>query len=500
MLQSHRGSRVHPFAIALFTVLGAAYLLLVGLAIAILPPAFALIFGVLPLPFLLTNRIFDFPAPERLLRSSFALSIVLFLLWPRYLSFNFGGPDLVPARLLYGLLLVTWFGALASPSFRKATLKTFSDRRGWLALLAAYFLIRLASVVGSEAFGLSAYQVANELLTAGLIVPIFYSVFNTNANIQKLLWSIVLAGAIIGVLTVVERALGRTLFANVRLPGMTVDSEWLYAAIMEKSRGGSYRAQGTFSHPLLLAEFSAFALPICLYFCAVAKGVRRILSALAVLLVIIAGALSGSRAAFAALPIGLVMCATILMCRQWLVNRQLGVASVILSLSFVVGIFGIALLWLTGTIDSSLVSGRTYAEASSTNTRLDMLARGIPKILEHPFLGYGPGLSAYIAGVKNSIALTIDSYYLSLAIDSGLLGLGVFALLFIGALLFGLKRAISSSDDFDLMRGMVAVSLLGMLLVKAILSTPHNAPLMLLGLALITAVPKNSVPVRGDNQ
>ncbi len=461
------------------------YVLIVGAAVAVLHPVLAIFLGILPLSALLFNRAFVFQAPLRLLHFLFVAAMVLFILWPRYLAFNFGGPDLTPARLVYATLLGIWAGALVSPAFRRDLWSAIRESKFWIWLAVAYFVLRLFSSFFSDAPGLSLYQIANELFTAVLILPIVLSIYRHPPQIESMAFWIFLASVVVAGLAIVEWTLSRTLFSNVSIPGMRVDSEWLQNAVMDKVRAGKYRAQSTFSHPLLLAEFMMFALPLSLYVAA-GKGFWMRSLGVAGLFLCLAGAVvTGSRSTLIALPPMMLLAVVVLATRQRLADGRTSALGIFILFCTLVGLFGFAVLFTFDFVSPELVTGRSALEVSSTTTRLQMLQQGVPLILERPLLGYGPGLSAYLAGVKSSLGLTIDSYYLSLALDSGLVCLIIFVLLTAGVAIKGFVSATRDSSSLGLLKGMMGVSLIGMLIIKSILSTPHNAPLIFLCIALI---------------
>jgi hypothetical protein len=461
------------------------YVCLVGAAVAVLPLYIAALLGILPLSALLFNQSLTFKAPLRLLHWSFVAAMVLFILWPRYLAFNFGGPDLTPARLAYVVLLGIWAGALISPEFRRSLWGTFHLERRWILLIGAYIILRLVSCFFSDGVGLSFYQTANELFTALLLVPIILSIYRDRSRLESLIFWIFSAALLVACLAIIERIVSHTLFAGVTIPGMNIDSVWLQQAITDKVREGRYRAQSTFSHPLLLAEFMVFAIPLSFYFIS-RKGFWTTFVGVVGLLLFVAGAvLSGSRSSLVAIPPMVVM-AIVLFSFRSQGSGRLSVSAIIMLLTLaMLGLCAFTLL-ASGEIDLRVITGRSTLEIASTNTRLQMISRGIPLIAERPLVGYGPGLAGYILGIANAAGtITIDNYYLSLALESGVPTLLIFLILFFGVSGKGYLCAMSLRTDSGLLKGLLSISLVGMLIVKSILSIPHNLPLLVLCVAII---------------
>src|SRR3546814_17828866 len=77
---------------------------------------------------------------------------------------------------------------------------------------------------------------------------------------------------------------------------------------------------------------------------------------------------------------------------------------------------------------------------------MEQVNMAIPKIFSHP-LGHGIGTSAEVLGFTNPAGtLTIDSYYLVIALDYGIIGFLMFYGLFILAIFYSIKHAVKEPD------------------------------------------------------
>jgi O-antigen ligase len=107
----------------------------------------------------------------------------------------------------------------------------------------------------------------------------------------------------------------------------------------------------------------------------------------------------------------------------------------ILATVVVTGIVAISAVMLPGFIDH-LVD----MDKGSSSARVEMLTRGMSAIIDKPLLGYGHGMSVYLAGMVGSDGhLTIDNYFLSMALDEGMPSLIIYFSIFVTALLFAFK-------------------------------------------------------------
>ena len=484
---SARGKINIPISIGIaFAVL--LYIFIVSAAIVMMSPGVAIILGVLPFVFLFSNQSWDFDPSIRVLHWLFVSSIVLFVIWPRYLAFNFGGPDITPARIAYGLLLVFWAISLLSPSYRKDLVGLLRAGGGWVLVIALYVLLRVISCMFSIAPFQSIYLLLNELLAVVLVFPIALSIYHRLDNVSSLVAWLFFAGIVVASLAIIEVIVGHTLFANISLPGMKVDSEWLEQAVMDKVRAGRYRAQSTFSHPLLLAEFMIFEIPLAMYFMAHRRLMVRLIGVFAFALFVGGAVATGSRSSLVAIPIMILLAMALFSMRQrnGFAGGILWIMSVI---AMVLGSVVLLVLLYAGVLDIGYFTGKSALEMSSTNARVLMLTRGFPLIADHPLFGYGIGMGGYILGINKAFgAITIDNYYLSLALDSGVPSMIVFIVAFCGFSVKGYLASFNNTSPHMLLAGMLAVSVIGVLIVKTILSIPHNGPLLYLSIAIIALI------------
>lgn len=465
------------------------YALFVSAALLFLPPLISVIFCVLPFGLLFFNQNWDFSPPFRLLHILFTSSIVLFILWPRYIAFNFGGPDITPSRIAYLLLLLVWIISLFSPSYRKNFIGQFKYVRAWLAIVGIYVILRILSCFFSLSPLTSFYLIAKELFTFILILPIVISIYQSRKRYNSLVLWIFLAGLFVAVLAILESTVRHNLFANISLPGMHIDPEFHQQAIMDKLRGGKYRAQSTFEHPLLLAEFMIFELPLAMFYMAHNKLIWRIIGSIAFVAFIYGAISSGSRSALVAIPIVILLAISVLSTRKKNTFEG-GVLWILTLLSIGLGSIAGIILLATGVADLSIITGKGTEQAASSTIRVLMLERGLPIVANHFFVGQGPGLAGYILGFgKANGSVTIDNYYLSIALESGIPALMSFIVLTFGFAIKGYFYSFRCLSREGLLAGMLGISVAGMLIVKSILSIPHNGPLLYLAIALIAVIP-----------
>jgi O-antigen ligase len=123
-----------------------------------------------------------------------------------------------------------------------------------------------------------------------------------------------------------------------------------------------------------------------------------------------------------------------------------------------------------------------------------MLETALPKIMAKPLLGYGVDQAAYVLDfVTGSNFLSIDSYYLSITLDSGLPALILLAFLLGYFFWLGAGLWLRYRSEESLIAGMLALSIVGFAVVKAILSVPYNFSLVFMVFAMLLVLREHCV-------
>ncbi|AOF82169.1 O-Antigen ligase family protein [Methyloversatilis sp. RAC08] len=467
----------------LFAVFFGAFLALALVLTGPIPP-FILLLPVLAL------SVFAIPRQEGVnYNRLFLLTIgwlVFTLLWPRYVSFRLPGvPDILPGRVLFGLLLVMWIFLLVNSKTLWADFAAVVRRHRFVfGIFFAYVALRLLSAVFSRYFVNSAYVLLNELLTYFPLIAIGAIVFSTAERLRYLMMAFAGTAIALGALGVMEAALGKNIFAAY-LPGFfSLSSEYLEQIVQEKIRGGSYRVQGTFGHPLLYAQFLLFATPFVALFLNPERKFRSFLILLALAVIGVAVVRSGSRSAV----IGAVIVGML-----WLALALFGqiIAKTTSRMSWL-ALFAVPLVLTSAVLialqSTDYVIGRDRAEYNSSNARVEMYLKGFEVTSESPAVGHGPGLAIELMGfVGTGGVRTLDSYYVSVMVESGFLAISAFLLFGISGALVAAKVGLTSRSAFNRAVGRsIACAIVGVMLMCSILSTPHNLPFyfLLIGVSL----------------
>jgi O-antigen ligase len=120
------------------------------------------------------------------------------------------------------------------------------------------------------------------------------------------------------------------------------------------------------------------------------------------------------------------------------------------------------------------------AQASSTNSRYIQWAAGTPYIKSNPITGHGFGLGGLIIGLGQ-----IDSYVLSLVVETGVLGLVFFLGLLVLPVWYGLQNYLSDMSEAGALAGALACSFIGFIMNRLVLSQKENHMLVFSLLAVV---------------
>jgi len=238
----------------------------------------------------------------------------------------------------------------------------------------------------------------------------------------------------------------------------------------------------TFLNPLSLAEYLVFFLPIALYVYFHDRSViMKLMSGLTIIMSFLNIWLTQSRGALVVLlAMGIAYVPMYYMRRM---NRQpkrtwLFIASVVLPVVLILVLVSIFMV-------NEFIAGRSAKETLSSAYRFKQMQIGVPLVLERPILGYGIGEAASVLGF---ISKTVDNYYLTVSLESGLPSL--FLLLYI--LSWFIKQGYSTYrtqfDDMGTLAGALSIALIGFMIFLTVLSLKQVFPVVFLVFSMLLAL------------
>jgi O-antigen ligase len=397
---------------------------------------------------------------------------------PSYLPFKFSElPGLNPIRITYFVLIFNLLHAiLSSKAIRLNIYKVVKQNKLIFLLTMLYVFWGFASALASETKIQSVSYFIRSLNWIPIAITATVCIKNYS-DVKKVFLFLSLGCITSSVIAVLERLYGSNLFINI-FPLDKEQVESLSWIAEDKSRGGKYRVAGIFSHPLALGEYLSMCLPVVgsMAF-ATNKKIFRVALFSSIPLVFFAIYLTQTRSSIISAAISLLF--YLLLIAAKLAKNKTSFSTAIAgwfgisAVSFlIIGSIGVAI---------SIAQGNSTEEVGSSAARLIMVERTIESINKSPYFGYGPGNAAitigYIGLARN---LTIDSYYLSILLESGIPALIFFILLFIFISVKTLYAGLNSPHPKSLTIFAIFIAILSSLTIKSILSLTNNFELLFL--------------------
>lgn len=473
--------------------------LLLGGALAMLPAGAAvrLAAGIFAILFVLIALLWPDAAQTRYrwLLGGVGVSIGLLFLWPKYAYIPLDAlPTKNPQRMFFLAFLAYFLFALStSRSLRDQFVARVRGAPVLMSLIALFFAWRLLSSLASSSPLDSLYAGLIEMfefLTPFLLVV---TILRDRRDLDYLLLVLLVTATLVCLLAIAESMLKRNLFE----PLIVVDTsrpEFFREALVAKLRDQQYRVKASFHHPLLLAEFLVCMLPLIFY--RIGKSAIAERTLLLVLLAMILWSIYAavSRSAIVAGLVAAIAYSGVFFVRTF-ARRRLD-ARTVFSVLAVPVFFLLAAGAYSYVLE--LAIGRSTAEQASSLARLVMLKYGIPQVLDSPILGHGVGFGPLILGyIGETGQVTLDNYYLSLALDSGLPALLLLSAIVGWAALRGARALGAADSDEAYLYAALSIAAIAFAMIKSILATEHNFPLffILIGALVVLRCP---VPREGS--
>lgn len=401
---------------------------------------------------------------------------------PTYISFKISYlPDISPYRLAEWLIVATVFYRWASSRhFRILFYQRVIDVSPMLGLLLAMLGWSLICSVSGESPLFSIVYVSKTWIFSTLFFVLFLVAVRTKEDIERIIFVALLAALFATAIGMAEWFYKDNLFRSLfpSDPDRMADLEWI---VSERFRDGVYRVSSLFKHPLVYGEYLAMTLPFCLYFLTNAKqSIVRYCAILGLIFIPIGIYVSHTRSSIIASVAGVIV---------YMIALAIGrskVKSGRILVVMVAAIAACALMIMMLFLTKDMLQGRTQGERGSSNARVIMFDRGITLIKEAPVFGYGPGTGASKIGKLSSTSgITIDNYFLSVALETGVPGLILYICILIVP--FGKLFQVTTRDRAGLIAAILG-SIAVYAIIRSVLSLTYNQNywLLLMSLLLLT--------------
>ena len=484
-------SKASRFFAPLLLLLLCVFAAFVGLVLPVLPPRFSLTSVGFIIIIISASAILLLPdrklVPYQLIFLIFSAAIVSRFLWPNYAYLPIPIlPTKNPQRIIWLLAIAYWMYSLATNPELRSRLARRCSTSPIVNLVGLFFIWRIASMFFSEypAAGFSKTSLELfEYLMAMLFVLTWVRGPEDAMRIGR--WLLLATGVIV-LIAIGEIISQRNIFATL-VPIDSTNEEFIQAALESKLRGGSYRVQASFKHPLLLAQFICAMLPILWLTLRSDRsiGVRGATLCILVSLPLVLWA-TKTRTAIGVSALILII-GLLLLSFNAIRNRSRAGAKPLIA--------GIVLLVATAlgaavlAFAAQLAEGRTSEESRSSEGRVQMFERAIVSTGDAPMLGLGPSVGGFqAANVTSRGQVSLDSWWLVVLLESGIPAL----LLLLTMLAWGSWQALrllsSAGDTRSRVQGAWGLCVLAFAITSSVLGTPHNLPLLFVALGVLVAM------------
>ena len=469
---------------------------LVGAAIALVYSGPSALMGLAaPLALLLVLIIWTFPdsnnPPLKWIGRLLFGFVIALVFWPDYLALDLPGlPWLTALRLLAAPLALVFLVSLSvSAKFRAA----LAERLTVAPIAHAALLVFLAIAALSILFSSDVTGSVNKLFVALLYWFLtFYAavwVFSQDGAAKKLailIWVFAVFTALIGLY---EWRLQAVPWAGSIPSFLSIDDPAVQNILSAKSRAttGIYRVQSKFTTPLGFAEYLAFATPFVLYFLVFRKNWAVRAAALGTLpLIWLSIMRTDSRLGFVGFFMTFLLFLIVWALRRWRQGKEsifgpaITLAFPVIATTFLLATFFVGRL-------RALVWG-TKAQSFSSMAREEQVDMGMPMIWSQPW-GHGIGRGAAELGYRNLAGgLTIDTYYLAIGLEFGVLGFVAYFGMFLAALAYAMRYVFQTKGPTELLLVPIMIALSIFVVVKSVFAQQENHPLIFILLGALFAI------------
>jgi hypothetical protein len=430
-------------------------------------------------------------APVQSLSWLLFVFIACLVLWPNYIALSLPGLPWITMVRLTGvpLAFVLLVCVSSSSQFRTALAECLKSTPYIWKLLVAFVVIQTASIAFSDNIpqSLDKFAIAQMSWTSIFFASAY--VFLQPGRVERMARLLWVMAIIVGLIAVVEFQAERVLWAG-HIPSFLQITDVNVAHILAGTeRFGRYRAVSTFGTPLGLGEYMALTMPFLVHYTIKPYPwpTRSAAFASAIFAMVVA-ILSGARVGTIGCLVSIMLSVAAWSLSKWRRDRESLLApATSLSLPFlVVGVA--ATVTFVGRIHQLLWG--TGSEKFSDESRIEQLHIGLPKILSHPW-GYGISMGAETLNFRPfGGRLTIDNYYLDIALEYGVLGFIVYYSMFLISIYYGLRTLLRFRrlDREVEMLTPITIALTTFFIIKSSFSEQDNHPLVFMMLGMVAAL------------
>jgi O-Antigen ligase len=461
--------------------------MLIGLAAVVLPPLAAPgIVAAVAVVLLWALPDVRIIAP-RILRTAFIIMLITVLCVPVYYTVQLSGLPWISLRRATIFPFVVLFGLSlgSSAGLRDSITERLRSSRLLLLCALGYLAMAILSITTSAGPTLSTSALFDAILT--WYVPFFATIALINKredaiSLLKIICYCQILDTMAGIVEfILKHRVYITIFPSDMLNKLIADNPALIELVSSPFRNGLYRAVSIFIAPLSYGELEILVIPIGLFFTLFrSKLWERALGSVVVLFGIAGIFTSGSRGAYLGFIVSIAVFVTLFAIRKGIMSR----GSIAPALVGVLGAeaFGALtmLILVSGKVHNFVLGGGETAASNAGRTFQWIV--GMPLIESNPITGHGFAMGGAL------IEQSIDSYALSLLIETGVPGLVFFAGLLFTSMWYGVRNYLSDFSEAGTLSGALVCSVAAFTFYRLVLSQRENHTLLFILLGVLVTL------------
>ncbi len=494
LVQYRRNGPTGRLKIALYATLAIGAIFW-GLAFALTAP-FQIMPMIAPLVLVALLIVWTLPrgdyAPTAAMEPLFLAFLAALILWPNYIAIAIPHlPWLTLLRIIVTPLIVVLLISLSvSTRFRRNLWEAIDTDRVLWRMLLAFVVIQTVSLAFTHdpVFSLNRYLVAQMNQTTIFVISCY--VFTLPGFTERWVRMFLALAFVVCFFGLWEEQIGTLPWAGHIPSLLKIDGDLIENLLAGAQRAaiGVHRVQSVATTPLGMAELLGLGAPFALHL-AIARGplAWRVLAVIYLPLALFLILLADSRLGIVALIGAVLFYMLIWGALRWRRDKGSLLAPALVMVYPAVFTVTILASFLVGRLRTAVWG--SGGEQASNDARATQWAMAIPKILSHPW-GYGIGQAAREVGFKTPSGRgTLDSYYITMLMDFGVLGFILFFGLFVRAAWSGGKVIVTMRPTGELtMLLPLVVALMNFLIIKSVFSQNANHPLVFMMLGAVVAL------------
>jgi hypothetical protein len=432
--------------------------------------------------------------PVRTLEFLFFTFLIVEVMWPGYLAVAVPGLPVISMTRITGapFALILLVCLSTSSTFRRELSEALSGAPLVWGLFVAFLGIQTASILFSTTpiFSLDRFA-SDQLAWTAIFFGSCYLMTRPGVATRwvNVMWAM---SIFVGLIAVWEWRLQHVPWAN-HIPGFLKVNDERVADILAgrvRAYGGGYRAESTFAGPIQLGEWLAYLMPFIIHLAITSSRRWKRWCALATVpFLSVVVFMANSRAGMFGWLISFILYGAYWGYRRWRTDHSSLLGALVFYGYPFAGLFAILPVFFVGRVRS--VFWGTGSAIGSTDARKQQWALGWPKVLRHPW-GYGIGRDGDVVGwVAPGGAMSIDTYYLSVLVDYGVVGFIIYFGIFVAAIYEVFRLVISKALGEDEEAWLVvpaAIAMANFVVIKSVFSQEDNHPIVFMILGMLIAL------------